>query len=180
MTVPELIEQASKKNVNAQRKLFDYYYEECLTYCNVRLKNRHDAEDVVSECFAAFFVRLHVFKYQGEKSVINWLKGFIRLECHRYRRTYGHWMTAEENAVRELTFEDVVMANLSAKDLMDLIMRLREPGRSVFILSAIEGLSHAEISSLLKININTSRIYLKRSKAYLQSLIISNSPNHGN
>jgi RNA polymerase sigma factor (sigma-70 family) len=180
MTVPELIDEAANNNPVAQRKLFDRYYEECMTYCNVQVRNRHDAEDLVSESFVLFFIKLHVFKYEGERSVVNWLKGIIRNKCRHHKRAQGRWIMVDEDMAIEISLEEDLLESLSRKELLEMIMLMKEEYSTVFSLAEIDGLSHAEIAEHLNININTSRCYLMRAKSQLQTIILAKSKNYGN
>ena len=63
-----------------------------------------------------------------------------------------------------------VVNKLSADDILGLLNRLPEVHRLVFSLYEIEGYSHDEISSLLKIPESSSRVYLTRAKKRLREL----------
>jgi RNA polymerase sigma-70 factor (ECF subfamily) len=63
-----------------------------------------------------------------------------------------------------------VVAQLAAKDILKLLNLLPDIQRLVFSLYEIEGYSHDEISALLRIPENTSRVYLARAKKRLREL----------
>ena len=74
----------------------------------------------------------------------------------------------------DYTFQNISSppaADLSVEHLQNLIDQLPENQKVVFILYAIEGYSHKEISAELKIPIGTSKSYLSRGRNSLQKQI---------
>ncbi len=55
---------SNKKQVDEEFKLvYDTYFENINRFCNVKLKNRNEAQDCIQECFTVYYKRL----LQGEK-----------------------------------------------------------------------------------------------------------------
>ena len=49
----------NKKRADEQlRQAYDTYYEEIARFCNIKLKNRNEAEDCVQECFMVYYKRI--------------------------------------------------------------------------------------------------------------------------
>lgn len=49
----------NKKRADEQlRRAYDTYYEKIARFCNIKLKNRTEAEDCVQECFMVYYKRI--------------------------------------------------------------------------------------------------------------------------
>lgn len=49
----------NKKRADEQlRQAYDTYYEKIARFCNIKLKNRNEAEDCVQECFMVYYKRI--------------------------------------------------------------------------------------------------------------------------
>ena len=49
----------NKKRADEQlRRAYDTYYEKIARFCNIKLKNRNEAEDCVQECFMVYYKRI--------------------------------------------------------------------------------------------------------------------------
>ncbi|HEX9163893.1 MAG TPA: RNA polymerase sigma factor [Thermoanaerobaculia bacterium] len=127
-----------------------------------------DAEDAVQETF----LKIHraASTYTGEASFATWIYRILINTCYdalrkrRRRREEATLDDVPESAERTApTVDDA--KRLTLRKLLD---RLPEQRRSVFTLFEIEGLSHAEIASILDITEGNSKWILFSTKKQLQ------------
>jgi RNA polymerase sigma-70 factor, ECF subfamily len=125
-----------------------------------------DAEDAVQETF----LKIHraAGTFTGEASFATWVYRILINTCYdmlRKRRRRG-----EESPIEELTIERSAASVDDAKrlTLRKLLDDLPEQRRTVFTLFEIEGLSHAEIASILDISEGNSKWILFSTKKQLQ------------
>lgn len=167
----ELIEGCKRKNVQAQRGLYDRYAGKLYALCCRYIKEKMEAEDVLIMAFTKILDRID--QYKGEGSFEGWMKKIVVNESLTYlRRNKNMYLEMDiEAADREPDFEK--MENeLHAEDLMKLIDALPSGYRIVFNLYAIDGYSHKEIAEQLGISENTSKSQLSRARVVLQKRLL--------
>ena len=135
----------------------------CLRYA----RNRQDAEDILQDSFIKVFEKIGQFKNEG--SFEGWLKRVCVNQCLDILKKEKSQFSEDIDNYTQLPSQAVdVNSEISAKNLMQLLMRLPVGYRTVFNLYAIEGYSHAEIATLLNINENTSKSQLFKARKWLQ------------
>lgn len=80
----------------------------------------------------------------------------------------------EDNIIEDIEIEN---DDISIEYLMKIIQELPDRYRLVFNLNVIDGYSHQEIASMLKINIGTSKSNLHRARMILKIKIEGNTDN---
>ena len=113
------------------------------------------AEDVMLQGFLKVF--LHLDTYRGEGSFEGWIKRIMVRECFSFLKSYRPMVLDENIRSLELQRNPMVSMKNDADHLLKIIDSLPERCRLVFMLHALEGYKHAEISETLKIPINTSK-----------------------
>ena len=124
-----------------------------------------DAEDAVQETF----LKIHraAGTYTGEASFATWVYRILINTCYdvlRKRRRRGDESPIEDAPLRMAATVD----DAKRLTLRKLIDQLPEQRRTVFTLFEIEGLSHAEIASILDISEGNSKWILFSTKKQLQ------------
>lgn len=168
----ELIEQCVKGNPVAQRELYDRYSSLMYPVC-VRYVGREVAKDVLQDGFVTVFEKISTFK--GEGSFAGWMRRiFVNTALMALRKNDALRWSEDIGAVDEsaLGVSDCgAVDQLSAKELLALILEMPAGFRSVFNLFVMEGCSHAEISGILGINEASSRSQLSRARVWMQERI---------
>ncbi|HYM60143.1 MAG TPA: RNA polymerase sigma factor [Thermoanaerobaculia bacterium] len=131
------------------------------------LGNIADAEDAVQETF----IKIHraAGGYSGEAAFSTWLFRILINTCYdqlrrRKRRAEESPIDDDLGAMRAATTVD----ETKRLALRKLLAALPEQRRSVFVLFEIEGLSHAEIATILDITEGNSKWILFSTKKQLQ------------
>ena len=132
------------------------------------LGNIADAEDAVQETF----IKAHraAGSYSGEAAFSTWLYRILVNTCYdhlRKRKRRPEDLVLDDEGV---TFEWEAESVDDAKrmTLSKLLAELPEQRRTVFMLFEIEGLSHAEIGSILGISEGNSKWILFSTKKQLK------------
>jgi RNA polymerase sigma factor (sigma-70 family) len=152
--------------------LFQTYAGRLMTICRRYAHDSYEAEDMLQEAF------MKIFKYINQYKSIGSFEGWIRritvnaalqvLQRRRIKYTeIGHIPFESESP------DPSVLSGLDAEDLLKLISQLPDGYRTVFNLFAVEGYSHEEISTMLKIKTATSRSQLSKARAMLKEKIKS-------
>jgi RNA polymerase sigma-70 factor, ECF subfamily len=132
------------------------------------LGNASDAEDAVQETF----LKIHraARTYTGEASFATWIYRILINTCYdvlRKRRRRGEEAPIDD--APEATARTAPSVDEAKRlTLRKLLQDLPEQRRTVFTLFEIEGLSHAEIASILDISEGNSKWILFATKKQLQ------------
>ena len=175
-----LIKEARQGSAAAQKCLFDQWCEKMLLVCRRYVKTREDAEEILLDGFYKFFKTLQNFNYQGEPALQAWIKKIMVNECLMFLRKKNVFNIVADTVAAEVLVEEEALANLSAAELMQMIIQLPVGYRTVFNLYAIEGMSHAEIAGLLQIADGTSKSQLRKARLLLQKMLLQKEKNYGN
>ena len=153
---------------SAFEKIYGKFGDRMKSIAYHHLGNIADAEDAVQETF----LKAHraAGTYSGEAAFSTWLYRILVNTCYdqlRRRKRRPEESLMEEDGV---DFEGKAETVDDAKrmTLRKLLAELPEQRRSVFTLFEIEGLSHAEIASVLGISEGNSKWILFATKKHLK------------
>lgn len=168
----ELIAACKRKEMWAQKKLYEQYASTMMGICIRYVSDRETARDLLQDGFIKVFTKIDT--YSGLGSFEGWLrKVFITtaLEYLRSSKLVFDNKDIEQYANTIENYDVTVIEKLSADDLMGCIAELPDGFRTVFNLYAIEGYSHAEIAGMLRIKEGTSRSQFARARQILQEKV---------
>ena len=172
MEIAQLVKEAKQGSATAQQCIFNLLGEKMMLVCLRYVKSREDAEEVLLDGFYKFFTNLQVFTFQGEVALYAWLKKIMVNECLMLLRKKNAFTIVTEGEIADVPLEEVALDNLSAKEIMGLILQLPVGYRTVFNLFVVDGLEHREIAYLLGITEGTSRSQLNKAKLLLQKNLL--------
>lgn len=124
-----------------------------------------DVDDLVQEVFVVVHRRLGEF--EGRSSITTWLFGIAFRVMQEHRRSGAARERREQQAVvgRPPTEPDTKLSRVEAVGVLDeLLARLDEEQRSVFVMAEVVKLTAPEIAELTQTKLNTvySRLRLAR------------------
>ncbi len=121
----------------------------------------HDAEDVVQETFVKALLRIDTFR--GECKLFVWLcqiaKNIWLDQLKKKKHEYPAELTGNE------------MASPHPFDWLDLVDRLEEPYRSVFICVALEGWTYDVLAKRYGKSTSWARVTYYRARMKLQQML---------
>lgn len=129
-------------------------------------------DDVVHEVFLVVARRLHEFR--GEARIRSWLFAITYHVVQRLRRDrarYAKRLNAYNNTRNIDPPQADSCAQESGHQLRQLLLRLSEPKRLVFIMAELEGMTSAEIALCLHTKQGTVDSRLRAARLDLKSLI---------
>ena len=134
--------------------------------------NREDARELVNDVFIKVFSRL---RDQVPDNFPGWLRRIAvhtAVDHYRANRTRKE-MLPDIGEQQPVAVPNDILEQLSAGDILNLLEKLNETPRMVFILYEIEGYHHDEIALMLNIEASTSRSHLFRAKAFLRTSLLT-------
>jgi RNA polymerase sigma-70 factor (ECF subfamily) len=168
--INKLLEQCKKGRASAQQKLYQHLSPRMFGLCLRYAKDYHTAEDLLQDGFIKVFKNLH--KFRGEGSFEGWVRRiFVNTAIEYFRRNSNMYPVHEQEEIDQEYFDDSVMDNLLAEDVVKFINELSPGYRTVFNLYVVEGYSHREIAEMLEITEGTSKSQLARARYILQEKI---------
>jgi RNA polymerase sigma factor (sigma-70 family) len=170
-TTEELIQRCQTGDRKAQEMLYKQYASKMLGVCLRYATDKMEAEDMMQNGFVKVFQKMS--DYRGEGSFEGWIRRIMVHSSIEYYRKHHKLMQMVD--IAESGYDEGINAaapaNLSAKDLMNLIQQLSPGYRMVFNMYAIEGYSHKEIAETMGITEGASKSQLSRARGLLKQQI---------
>lgn len=170
MTEQSLIERLIEQDRAAQKWLYDRYSPVMFAVCRRYLSSREDAEEALVSGFYKVFAQIET--YTGAGSFEGWIRRIMVNESlMQLRRMHPLVFPGDDFQPADQEDRFSIEANISAREILDLLDQLPHGYRTVFNLYVIEGYKHHEIADLLGISINTSKSQLILAKEKMRKLL---------
>ena len=115
-----------------------------------------------------FKVFSNIKSFKNEGSFEGWIRRIMVRESISFLRQQKKiGFSIEDTFVKE-EFENNINTNIEVAEIQQLIDALPEGYRMVFVLYAIEGYKHQEISEMLNVSLGTSKSQLFKARKMLQ------------
>lgn len=162
----QLIKKASSGNRDAQERLYKKHAPKMLSVCRQYIKDVHFAEDVMVQGFLKMFTKLDTFKFEG--SFEGWLRRIMIRESISYLRKQQFVVYDDEVYEKNQSEEISQSTDLDTEHIQQLIDKLPQGYKMVFVLYTVEGYKHNEIAEMLSITESTSKTQLLKARKLLQ------------
>lgn len=170
MSEQDLLERLRAQDRSAQKLIYERYAALMFSVCRRYLKSREDAEDaLVSGMYKVFTL---IDTYTGAGSFEGWIRRVMVNEAlMKLRKNQPLVFPGDDGLLPESSDSFSIEAEISAREILELLDQLPNGYRTVFNLYVLEGLKHHEIAEMLGISINTSKSQLLLAKEKLRSLL---------
>jgi RNA polymerase sigma-70 factor (ECF subfamily) len=142
--------------------IYNEYYKEILRFCFFKLKNKDEAEDLVSEVFIKAYS--HFAKFDGNNARA-WLYKIARNSIYDRFKAYenkNRLYTDDESFTDENNPEKKILINEDYKDLLNSIEKLPEFEKEAVTLRYIQELDYAEIAKIMGKTVNAVKILVTK------------------
>lgn len=158
--------------------LFKQTHPRMMGYCQLFVKDKKDAEDIVQECFFGLWENRG--KIDLHKSVESLLFVSLRNRCLNYLKEHSRYsfnslqegvIANELQYLYQLDFNDAKEISLEEQlieALKKAIEELPERKREILLKNKVEGLKQKEIAEELGISVKTVEKHLKEAKTELK------------
>lgn len=165
----QLIIACKKMHRDAQRKVYELMAPKLYQICKRYLKKEEEIEEVLADAFVIIFTKIDQLKESA--AFYGWAKRIAVNEClHLLKKNVNFNLYLEDNPFK-IQPQTEVNTQLEEADLLKLLNYIPEGCKTVFNLFVIEGYSHKEIATMLKISEGTSKSQLNVAKTKLKDLI---------
>jgi RNA polymerase sigma factor (sigma-70 family) len=169
INLDETIQGCLRKKEKSQEMLYKRFFGYALRVALIYNRNRENALEIVNDSFVKVFNQID--RYDNTLPFKSWLgKIVVNTSIDRFRKNKRDIQFDDKETFFVPDESPNILTQLTAEDILGLLNRLPEIQRMVFSLYEIEGYTHDEISSLLSIPENSSRVYLTRAKKRLREL----------
>ena len=174
----ELIEGCRQNNPKAQLQVYKLYYKAMFNTSLRIVNDTAEAEDVMQESFLQAFQNIEA--YRGDSTFGAWLKRIVinrSLDVLKKNRP-EHSMDELDHEPAESGFDDedyMMVLSSKVETIRKCIHMLPDNYRVVLSLYLLEGYDHEEISQILDIRENLSRIRYFRARKKLLEYIGSDA-----
>ena len=187
MSSPNQESMMQKNNNLDWQKVYSNYSPKLLGICRRYIQDIYTAEDIVQDSFITAIQKND--QLNDEKALFGWLKKIVVNNALQHIRKHSKdtFITTEPSEIPDtysemdnhlLEEKNVFIYDFTNEELLSSIDSLPPHHKSVFNLYFIENHSHAEISGLLGITVNTSKSHLLRAKKAVQNYLLNNVVNH--
>ena len=170
MTEALLLERLKVQDRAAQKWLYDRYSPLLFAVCRRYVRRHEDAEEaLVSGLFKVFS---QIDSYAGHGSFEGWMRRIVVNEAlMMLRKAQNLVFPGDEANIIDQVDQFSIEAELSAREILELLDQLPPGCRTIFNLYVLEGFKHHEIADTLGISINTSKSQLILAKEKLRGLL---------
>ena len=178
MITLSIIQQAQQKDACSQRRIFDAYGKVLHRTARRYLSDKEKVEDGVANSIFIMLEKMDRCKFESVGAFESWIKRIVVNECLAIIKRGKPFKVLEEHETETYHTDEIIIENLTADKIMEIIAGLPMGYRTVFNLYEMEGYSHAEISEMLGISLGTSKSQLSKAKVMLQKRIIELDPTY--
>ena len=166
-----LIKKAGANNRKAQQALYGMHAPKMLSVCRRYIKDIHHAEEAMLNGFLKVFTNIEKFK--GEGSFEGWIRKIMVRESISFLRQHKKLDFQEDMKLEVQDVANTVNSRMEVAEIQSLIDSLPDGYKTVFVLYAVEGYKHVEISEMLEISEGTSKSQLFKARKMLQEKLKS-------
>ncbi len=162
-----IINECASGNVRAQEKLYHRFAPTMFGVCLRYAKDTTEAEDNLQDGFIKVFQNIGRFRHEG--SFEGWVRRImVNVSLEKYRKQHLMHPVEDVSVLEGQQISEDILAEISAKELLELIQQLPPRYRMVFNLYVMEGMNHKEIGEEMKISEGTSKSNLARARDILK------------
>ncbi len=174
-SLDSLLQLCKAGDETAQRQLYRLYFPYAKSICLRYSSSEMEAEEILDDGFMKIFRKLEQF--DTGQSFKAWLRTIMintSIDFYRRNRKYAETLHLE-NAL-EVPFDDRILDNISAQEILELVRQLSPAYRTVFMMYVMDGYNHREIGEILGINEGTSKSNFSKARQKLQEMVKTNHP----
>lgn len=172
MELDTIIKGCKNNDRKCQETLYKEFFSTMMSMAMRYVNDKFKAAEIVNDGFLKVFKKIDQYEYRG--SFEGWIRRIVFhsiSDSIRKDANYLKFMVFEEHDKKH---NNKVLDHLYEEDLIKLIDKLPPASGDIFLLFAVQGYSHKEISELKNISVGTSKWHLSEARKKLQNLVLEN------
>jgi RNA polymerase sigma-70 factor (ECF subfamily) len=165
--------------------IYDRYEKRIFFKAYSMLRDKQAARDLTHDIFIKIFLNLSKFKANSRFSL--WIHSISVNTCLNYIKKNKNIVVSDMEEFQEekmltvqSTDQDKIIDEIKVKQLYHLLSKLKEVDRLLFIMKYADGLTIAEITSILNLSTSAVKMRLKRTREKIYSLYLIHYDNKNN
>lgn len=166
-----LIHNCQKQKKGSEKALYEHFFAYGMSVSLRYTATYEEAVEVLNDGYMKVFKTIKNFKNDTFKG---WFRRIIintATDHYRKIKKFNFIEGYDSSQAETIHAEELITAQLSYEELLELVQQLTPAYRSVFNLYAIDGYKHEEIAKILGISVGASKSNLSRSRQMLKSMI---------
>ncbi|MEO9869072.1 RNA polymerase sigma factor [Ekhidna sp.] len=167
----QMVIDCKQGKTGSERVIYEHFYSYGISISMRYSSNYEEAVEVLNDSFLKAFKNIKKLK---EDNFRGWLRRIIinsATDYHRKNKKYSFIENDYDLANSEIYAEEVIMAQLSYEDLLQVVQQLTPAYRTVFNLYVMDGYKHEEIAKMVGISVGASKSNLSRARQMLKDLL---------
>ena len=176
MEIRDIIRGCKQGKRESQSALYKEFSPKMYGVVLSYVRDREAAKDILHDSFMKVFKNIR--KVDPDQGIEGWMRRIVVNTSLDYlRRNTKFRMVGLENAPDRPTGAPSPLDLIRNQELLNMLGKLPDGARAVFILYAVEGYNHREIAQQLKISEGTSKSQYSRARSLLRNIILSENEN---
>lgn len=177
-----LLQACKKGDQPAQFEIYKLYYKAMYNTSLRIVKDSFEAEDIMQEAFLSAFTKLNTFK--GEVAFGAWLKRIVINKSLTHLKMNNRFTEVKLEMVERnlsnkeeepIMMEQADYTSVKAREILNIIGKLKDNYRIALTLNLIEGYDNEEIAMIMQISNENCRTTISRAKSKLRKLLSEQS-----
>ena len=175
----DLIKSCISQNRQSQKQLYILLLPYLRAVVNRYLRDTSYSKDVLQESFVKIFVKLESYDI-NQAPLKQWSARIAINNCFNYNSRVIGIPKEEFSLLKHQPIVKPISEDLSKDDMLNALKQMPTGYFEVFNLFVIDGYSHEEISSILKINEALSRKRLSRARSWVKKTFVNKANGYFN
>jgi RNA polymerase sigma-70 factor, ECF subfamily len=166
-----MIEGCRRNDLQGQERLYRLYYPDMIKICCRYAGDMDGAGIIYNNTMLRVFKNMNSYRHEGK--LTGWIKTILINCCLDYLKQKNKFVNKEitEEIGRELSMDEGIPGNLSAKEIQKTINQLPGATSAVFNLYIYENFTHKQIGESLGISEGTSKWHVSDARKKLSVLL---------
>ncbi len=166
-----MIKNCQKKKSGSEKALYEHFFAYGMSVSLRYTTTYEEAVEILNDSYMKVFRTIDKFKNDTFKG---WFRRIIintATDHYRKMKKFDFIEGYDSGKAETIYAEELITAQLSYEDLLQLVQQLTPAYRTVFNLYAIDGYKHEEIAKTLGISVGASKSNLSRARQLLKGMI---------
>ncbi len=170
-----IIEGLRSGRESAYRQLFDQYYQKLVVFANKYLEDLESARDIVQEFYLYLYESRHSISIQT--SLKSYLYSAVKNRClnqvkHEQVKEKHRNMSRSEANVPDPDLEEIMDAVELEARVYEIVSKLPEKCRQIYIMSRVDGKRNREIADELNLSLRTVETQISKALKSLKNSLL--------
>ena len=170
-----IIEGLRSGRESAYRQIFEQYYQRLVVFSHRYLEDQESARDVVQDLFVDLYDSRQSISI--ETSLKSYLYSAVKNRClnqvkHEQVKEKHRNKSRSEANVADPNLEEIMDAVELEARIYEIVLKLPEKCRQIYIMSRVDGKRNSEIADLLNLSIRTVETQISKALKSLRDNLL--------